>query len=121
MDARRGEVFTALYDVAAPAAGDVLARLTEVEGPMAGPVPATLERWSLAGLPTVLAGDGTQTHAALIPEGTRVPAPGPIAGIVACLAAAMAAAGETKAPAGLQPVYVRRPDVEIARDGARRT
>jgi len=31
---------------------------------------------------------------------------------------ARASAGDTVAPAGVQPMYIRRPDAEIARDAA---
>jgi hypothetical protein len=43
----------------------------------------------------------------------------PLAGLIGRLASAAALDGSTVAPAGVQPLYVRRPDAEVARDRAR--
>ena len=50
------------------------------------------------------------------PAGASVVAPLPLAGVVGRLAAAHARRGETVDPAGIRPLYVRRPDAEVGRD-----
>ena len=115
MDAHRREVFSALYDVSASA--DRIA-LTEVEGPTSGPPADVLERWTRLGLPSVMCGDGVATYRAALPETIQVSAPPALAAYVARLAFDVAARGGAVSPAAVQPVYVRRPDVELARDRA---
>src|SRR5262249_40468038 len=61
MDAHRGEVFTALYDVRAQPEqpGDALGRLKQVEGPTVTGPSATLDRWANVGQrPNIITGDG---------------------------------------------------------------
>lgn len=115
MDARRHEVFTALYRVAeGPPFSD--ARLVMVDEPSVGDPAATIARWvATTGLPAVLAGDGAAEALTAWPGRVRLePAP-PLAGVVGQIAAARPA-GTLVDPAGVQPVYVRRPDVEMTRD-----
>jgi tRNA threonylcarbamoyladenosine biosynthesis protein TsaB len=125
MDAHRHEVFSALYRVTdAPAF--TAERLVEEEAARAGDPAATLARWaSLASrMPgpgvSVYAGDGAEAYASLISAGPGnarvVPAPA-VAGTIGLMAVLRAKRGETVDPAGVQPIYVRRPDVEVARDG----
>jgi len=108
IDAWRGEVYAALYDgvreiepVAVESPERVLARLTEG---------------------AYFIGDGVALHRALIEQrlGDRgriapVMTP-PLAGTIAQLAHAAAQAGERPSADAIRPLYVRRPDAEIARD-----
>ncbi|MEQ1910738.1 MAG: tRNA (adenosine(37)-N6)-threonylcarbamoyltransferase complex dimerization subunit type 1 TsaB [Vicinamibacterales bacterium] len=118
MDASRREVFSALYDVASRPHDDSVT-LTDVEAPTASPPASTIERWSQLGLPSSLCGEGAMKYAPLVPTSIRVlPSPA-LAPIVARLALMQHAAGDTRTPAGVQPLYVRRPDVEIVREATR--
>ena len=105
VDAWRGEVYAALYENGA-----------EIMPPIVT-APAHLLRHFAA--PAVFVGDGAATYAGLITEaGGRVadPAAPPIAGAVASLAAREAAAGRSPRPHAIRPLYVRRPDAELARE-----
>ena len=116
MDGQRGEVFAALY-----------ARATGGERPLipaaAGAPDEVLDSWAdrLAGRTIAFGGDGVRSSRDLLdarfgPRATlsgRLP---PLAPILARLAAERAGRGETVTPHAIQPVYVRRPDAEIARD-----
>ena len=118
MDASRREVFSALYDVASRPHEDQVT-LADAEAPTASPPASTVERWSRLGLPSSLCGDGAMNYAALVPTSVRIlPSPA-LASIIARLAFVQHAAGETRTPAGVQPLYVRRPDVEIVREATR--
>jgi tRNA A37 threonylcarbamoyladenosine modification protein TsaB len=118
MDAHRRDVFAALYQVTgAPLFSR--ARLTELEGPTVGSPTSTLARWrALAtGLPEVFVGDGAMLYAADIaresPAARALPPP-LLAGVIGRLAVARAT--ESLDPAAMRPLYVRRPDAELARD-----
>ena len=116
MDGQRGEVFAALY-----------ARSADGEHPVvpatAGAPETVLDDWAaeLAGRTVAFGGDGIASSRSLLDArfGTRavlsdrVP---PLAPILARLAAERAGRGETVTPHAIQPVYLRRPDAEIARD-----
>jgi len=83
----------------------------------------------------LLIGDGAELYAGLIARvmsggsppppwpdpsapATRIePGPG-LAGVIGLLALERARRGETVTPAGIQPLYVRRPDAELAREHA---
>jgi tRNA threonylcarbamoyladenosine biosynthesis protein TsaB len=123
MDAHRHDVFAALYRVtAAPAFTPE--RLEVIEGPTVGDPASTLARWlgPLAAVPLVFAGDGAVMYAGdisrAVPAAHIVPPP-LLAGAVGRLAASRASRGETIEPTALLPLYVRRPDVEVAREGRR--
>jgi tRNA threonylcarbamoyladenosine biosynthesis protein TsaB len=109
VDAWRGEVFAALYD-----------GTHEVEGASVEPPAAILAR--LRGRRTLFIGDGAAAHREAVGIGMGahgVLAPvlePPLAGIIARLARAEVAAGRRPGPADIQPLYVRRPDVELVRD-----
>jgi tRNA threonylcarbamoyladenosine biosynthesis protein TsaB len=118
MDAHRHDVFSALYRL--ESSGAPAATLTEIEGPMVSPPAATIERWNAFGLPGIVCGDGAITYRATLPPDVQIVEPRPLAAAIARLALAAAAVGETVTPAGVQPLYVRRPDAEIARDAAMR-
>jgi len=123
MDAHRHEVFTAVYRVA-EAAPFTLTRLAEIEGPAVGDPGLTLARWAarFESMPAVFIGDGAVLCRGQIlgaHPNARVVAPPLIAGALGRLAIARHA--ESTEPAGVRPLYVRRPDAEIARDEKRRS
>ena len=122
MDARRQEVFTALYRITDAAAFSP-ERLVEVEGPIVGYPATTLTRWrSLIREASVLfVGDGAVLYADRISScasaGWKVLPQVPLlAGAMGRMAAARAERGDTIDPAAVRPLYVRRPDAEVARD-----
>lgn len=118
MDARRGEVFAALYQVTG---APVLSRrrLLEVEGATVGSPETTLDRWRAlgSGMPAVFVGDGVDIYEADIARAAplaRTLPPPLLAGIIGRLA--VARASEALDPSAIRPSYVRRSDVEIVRD-----
>jgi len=117
MDAHRLEVFSALYEIATSSENDVTV-LREVEPPMAAAPADTLQRWTTLGLPSAVCGDGAAMYANLFVAATVVVQAPPLAGLIGRLAGAAARDGGTVPPAGVQPLYVRRPDAEVARDRA---
>jgi len=118
MDAHRREVFSALYRVTAapPFAPE---RLVELEPPAVGDPLAAWTRWQRLAAPSVIVGDGAVQYAAAIPESSRAIEAPLLAGIIGRVAAIRASRGDSVTPAGVQPLYVRRPDAEIARDAER--
>lgn len=119
MDAYRRDVFSGLYEVLIP--GDQgIALLGEIEAPMVGPPADTLTRWTEIGLPTRICGDGVLTYPALLPDSIAAVPPPLLAGTIGRLAIASHNARSTVQPGGVQPLYVRRPDVEVVRDASRR-
>jgi tRNA threonylcarbamoyladenosine biosynthesis protein TsaB len=110
IDAQRGEVFASLYDATG-------ARL--LVGPSSlAPLP-TLDEWTstLSAITPVFIGDGAARHEAAIRErfgpGARIVPTPPLAGIIGRLAAA--APDRAVLPHAVVPIYIRRPDVELAR------
>jgi tRNA threonylcarbamoyladenosine biosynthesis protein TsaB len=122
IDARRHDVFGALYQVTDAAAFEP-ERLAEIEGPTVGTPSATLSRWSehTIGSPITFVGDGAVLYRSVLAGGEsasrrvadEVP---PLAGVIGRVAARLAATGRSTGAAGLQPLYVRRPDAEVDRD-----
>jgi tRNA threonylcarbamoyladenosine biosynthesis protein TsaB len=111
VDAARGEVFTALYDVEGAADdGFRLTALTEAEVGLPDTIRAAWQPFECANL--VLIGDAASRYV----EGPRVPPrvlPHPLlAPAVGRLARRIVALGGSHLPHQLQPLYVRRPDVE---------
>jgi tRNA threonylcarbamoyladenosine biosynthesis protein TsaB len=111
IDAHRGEVFATLYG----ADGTVLS------GPTSLPPAATLDRWvdPLAGRSVGFAGDGALKYREAIDSslGGRAGIPSvvpPLAGAIGLIAAREP--GRAVRPHALVPLYVRRPDAELARD-----
>jgi hypothetical protein len=86
---------------------------------MVAPPDMILERWASLGVPDVVAGDGAVMFARLLPERSRVQPLPPLAGIIGRMAVERGRAGDAVLPGGVQPLYVRRPDAEIARDRSR--
>lgn len=115
MDAQRGEVFSALY------AGD---GCTLLDPPSVDAPRRTIERWRRRSETFTFIGDGAVRYGDVIEEmlagRTRdVLTPPPLAGVIAEIAARCADAGEAGPPHAIKPVYVRRPDAELARDRAK--
>jgi tRNA threonylcarbamoyladenosine biosynthesis protein TsaB len=116
MNAQRREVFAALYRVNS---GEIYnpARLSEVAEPVVGAPAAIAEEWTARGRwPAALIGDGAEVYAADVGGRTMVMAAPPLAGAIGRIASHRARAGAAVDPAALQPLYVRRPDAELARD-----
>jgi len=114
-DAHRGDVFSALYRTRSGAALD--RSLEEQEGASVGLPADTWARWrSRDAQPVALIGDGAALYRQHIDGGVAVLAAPDLAPWIGRIAHARALAGETIGPGGIQPLYVRRPDVEIARD-----
>jgi tRNA threonylcarbamoyladenosine biosynthesis protein TsaB len=115
LDAHRREVFSALYRVRdAPALA--LDRVQELEPPAVGDPASTWRRWAAAVQPAAIVGDGAVLHADVLPADVRVIQPPLLAPIIGAIAIGRARSGESLDPAAVQPLYVRRPDVEIVRD-----
>ena len=129
MNAHRGEVFAALYEVPqagaqGAAGGDGAAALTEVAGPVAGPPDVVLGDWRerlgsdgrrLAVIGDAVAPVREQLQQALNCAGLLTPRVPPLAPIAARIAAA-AAGRDARSPHAVRPVYVRRPDAVLARE-----
>lgn len=126
MDARRRDVFAALYRVATAPAFDP-ARLVALEPPSVGDPASVLARWRgvLPREAPVFIGDGAVLYADRIADAhpaAKIIEPRALAGAIGRLAAVHARAGAAIDPAGIRPVYIRRPDAEVARDqGAKRS
>ena len=121
-DAFRGEVFTALYRVDGPEAA-----WDETDPPAVARPEVTAARWSevVGGRRVALGGTAVPAMRDLLRAtfgtGLRIDDEAPhLAGVVAELAAARASRGESALPHALQPLYVRRPDAELARERAGR-
>jgi tRNA threonylcarbamoyladenosine biosynthesis protein TsaB len=113
MDAQRLEVFAALYG----GDGEL------VDGPVSQPPAQVLERWAemAAGRSVWFAGDGMIRYRDLIEarlggQANFVDPLPPLAPTLAALGLRELAAGRGTAPHAVRPVYVRRPDAELARD-----
>jgi tRNA threonylcarbamoyladenosine biosynthesis protein TsaB len=124
MDARRDDVFAALYRLAdAPLFSPE--RLVEIEGPTAADPAATLAQWDahIRHAAVVFVGDGAARHAAAIaaqaaPRWKTLPRHPLLAGAIGRMAVARAQRGDTIEPAAVRPLYVRRPDAEVERERA---
>lgn len=125
ISARRGEVFTALYQRRAGAAveRDTLDEAAAVVEPPAVADPTVVaERWAdiAAGPAALLVATDSPDGAALVPPALAtaasvVVAP-PLAGLVAELAAVRLERGASGSPGAVRPLYLRRPDAELGRD-----
>lgn len=115
MEAGRGEVFAARYEVAADS--EPVCR----GEPLAAPPAVVLASWEADGpLPRVWTGDGASRHAGLIRSLVEPAAGQPFELLPGPLLAEWVARLARVRPAGrphtLRPVYVRRSDAELARD-----
>lgn len=121
MNAHRRDVFTALFRVGRGPMFDP-ARLTTREGPSVGDPHTTLRRWMDDGAaPSVVAGDGAELYRSAVTD--RFPAaaiidPSPLAAAIGLIGLELHRRGERGRAAGVQPLYVRRPDAELAREHA---
>jgi tRNA threonylcarbamoyladenosine biosynthesis protein TsaB len=122
MDARRHDVFTALYRIT-DAAVFSPERLVEVERPAVGSPAATLARWrsQIRDATVLFVGDGAVLYADTISgcgsAGWKLLPQTPLlAGAVGRMAVVRAERGDTIDPAAVQPLYVRRPDAEVERE-----
>ena len=114
MDAQRGEVYGRLYRCQA-------GRWEPLCEPAVDTPAAMLAAWApdLAGLGAEFVGDGVIVHASalreLVPGGawSVLPVP-PIAAAIAAIAVSRLA--EAGPPHRIRPLYVRRPDAELARE-----
>jgi hypothetical protein len=120
-------VFAALYSapdvgIGDPGSGGRAARPELLDGPVSEPPRVVLGRWrAIAGeRPVWFAGDGVVRYREVLAEefGARLhavePLP-PLAPVIAALALGEAEAGRATAPHSVRPIYVRRPDAELAR------
>ncbi len=125
IDAQRGEVYGALYGPGAYAGPDAPAEAAPVAAPIVGRPRAVLTAWGaeLAQWdgPVVFVGDGAARYhddiAAVLGARARVHVPqGVTAAAVGAIATRRARRGQTVTPHAIVPVYVRRPDAELARE-----
>jgi tRNA threonylcarbamoyladenosine biosynthesis protein TsaB len=121
MDARRHDVFAALYRI-----GDgprfSPEHLVEIEAATVGNPMTLLNRWGshVGGAHVTFIGDGAMLYEGTITKYNPgawkiVPAP-LLAATIGRMAVARAQRGATIHPAAVHPVYVRRPDAEIERE-----
>ena len=124
MDAQRDEVFSGLYVVEGAGAG---LAIETVEGPAVGDPSDTGARWHglMGGDWCPVAGDGALRYRRVLDEAAggpvRVIDPPPLAATIALIAGRRAEAGASMLPHAIRPLYVRRPDAELARDRRRVT
>jgi tRNA threonylcarbamoyladenosine biosynthesis protein TsaB len=118
MDAHRRDVFSAAYRVGS-GKPFTTARVEEIDAPAVDEPAAIVSRWrgELPDAPAVVVGDGAELFRREIldafPDAIVVAAP-PVAGTIGLLASTRP--DEAIAPAAIRPLYVRRPDAELARD-----
>jgi tRNA threonylcarbamoyladenosine biosynthesis protein TsaB len=117
LDGQRGEVFSAAWQVADDR---LLSEDRLVISPQVGTADALagdLQR--LGDRQFVLVGDGARRHAASFPGAAIVDVPIPLAEVAA--RQAIAHPERAVGPHALRPIYIRRPDAELARERADRT
>lgn len=124
IDGGRREVFAALYRAGPGGLPD--SGLVEIAPAAVGTPDAILRHWDgLVPLGEVrFVGDGALTYARAIhawpsAAGAAIDEPPLLAPAVAEIAAARAARGGTVRPHAIAPIYVRRPDAELARKAGR--
>ena len=119
MNGYRRDVFSALFQTTENPRFDP-GRLIEIGQPAAADPASLLAGWEATGqAPAVLIGDGAELFAGLVPSPIRVVSTPALAGVIGRMAVARARAGQAVHSAAVQPLYIRRPDVEIAREAAR--
>lgn len=107
MDAQRGEVFAGLYDGV---------NLSPHDGPLVARPDDLLIRWALKGPRAWFVGDGAIAYRALIAQHPLVEPTPLIAPVIGLMAAELTMASPAPGPEAIRPLYVRRPDAELARD-----
>jgi tRNA threonylcarbamoyladenosine biosynthesis protein TsaB len=113
IDAWRGEVYGATYTTAGPSGPDALHALAEPR--VASPEVLVRSVSSFDVRQAVFIGDGAVKYRNDVPGLLIEPTP-LIAGMVAQLARARSEKGEAPPPHAIRPLYVRRPDAELARE-----
>ena len=127
VDAKRGEVFSALYErdpsSSPPAGAAAGAGWRVLEAAVSAPPAAVLDAWAdrLRHRAAWVVGDAVAASRPLLDgrlaAGSRQFAETPLlAGVMAAMAAQAPWRGRAGAPHALRPVYVRRPDAELARE-----
>ena len=112
-DAARGEVFAALYDVEEAGSGGPT--LTALTPPEVGLPPAIWSRWHTLGpSPIVMVGDAAVRYADQLATAAQVVPLPLLAPAIARLGRRLSQEAGLHLPHTLQPLYVRRPDVELA-------
>jgi tRNA threonylcarbamoyladenosine biosynthesis protein TsaB len=119
MDAHRDEVFWAVYESSPEERWRETTPL--IEGPAVEPPRDVLERWSREERTMIVAGDGAMRYRQDIARtlGARaaiLPAVPLLAPAIAAMAVEAASRGQAVAPHAIRPLYVRRPDAELARE-----
>jgi tRNA threonylcarbamoyladenosine biosynthesis protein TsaB len=118
MDAQRQQVFSGRY-IAAIGGDRRQTALTAVEEPRSEYPKSAIDRWS-GDPPSWMIGGGALQYRSLMTEAkwpTTLIEPTPVlAPEVARLAAAKLEAGGAIHPGELRPIYLRKPDAELARD-----
>lgn len=124
MDAHRHEVFSAVFRCQSRPDGSGLPGLDCLEAPSVDGPAAVLDRWQAASWWDALrfVGEGTEVYRQLLRDrlvhDESIVAPTPsLAPIVGLIAEARAGAGGAVVPHAIKPVYVRRSDAELVRDG----
>ena len=136
VDAKRGEVFSALYEPdpdAPPPSGSGAAETAAgtgwrvAEGPVSAVPAAVLDGWAprLRGRSAGVIGDGVAASRPLLdarlgPGSRRFDDIPSLAAAMAVMAARAPWLDRAGTPHALRPVYVRRPDAELARERRRR-
>ncbi len=118
MDAHRGEVFSSLFGLDSAGGGDP--RLVTIEPALVDTPAATLERWRprVGSRRMWLTGGGVcryRAEAARSGVVDEIPSEGNLASMVGVMAVESAQRGATLTAHELMPLYVRRPDAELAR------
>lgn len=127
IDAGRGEIFASLYSIGPSAGGEAAACAgrREIEPPSVGRPQEVLaawrRRWHDRHDAVVFAGNGALVHRACISGElsgrARILEPAPLlAAAIAEIAVERAGRGGAMAPHAVAPLYVRRPDAELARE-----
>jgi len=128
LDAQRQEVFTAVLRAAGEgaAAGEGPVALAVVDPPAVATAAATLARWKGEEWCPALtyAGEGARVYRGVIVEDAGHGAKFfdkafPLAPAVGLIAELRAQTGKGVPPHALRPLYIRRPDAELARERAR--
>ena len=119
IDGRRREVFSATYRVCD---GPYFTpeRVRVVAGPTVDTPASLVAQWLHDGqVPAVVTGDGAVTYRDVLPTEVVTRGHPALAGAIGRFASVRARRGEYVDPGQIQPLYVRRPDVEIAREAKR--
>ena len=133
VDAKRGEIFSALYEPV-PSEDTAGAQRAAGEGwrvtvePVAVPPVVLVDTWAdtLARHRVWVIGDGVAGCRSLLasrlsPGSRTIHETPPLAGVMAVMASVEPWCRQAVAPHALRPIYVRRPDAELARERRRRT